>query len=183
MGVIPSSGPISISQISQELVYGSYSLRALSANAGKSTPDSMSEFYGYSLPTAYVTLHETVPFLENVDSYGQFNAQGPEFGTINEGYGIGTTNTEKGNNQGTFLTNGGTSTANVHGKTNVTIFSYSHTYGSGPPRYPIYSYINVNGTRVANANCPDGFMQIYYTFTATPGATYDCEFGLAYGSV
>jgi hypothetical protein len=182
MGVIPSSGPISISQISQELVYGSYSLRALSANVGKSTPDSISEFYRYSLPTAYVTLTQNTAFLENVDSYGQFNAQGPDFGTINEGYGIGTTNTEKGNNQGTFLTNGGTSTANVHGKTNVTIYSFSNTYGPNPT-YPIYSYIKVNGTRVANANCPAGFMQVYYTFTATPGATYNCDFGLGYGSV
>lgn len=182
MGVIPSSGPISISQISQELVNGSKSLRVLSADAGKSTPDSISEFYGYSLPTAYVTLTQNNPFLENVDSYGQFNAQGPEFGTINEGFGIGTTNTEKGPNTGTFLTNAGTSTANVHGRTTVTVYSFSNTYGPNPVT-PIFSYINVNGSRVANANCPAGFMQIYYSFTATPGATYNCDFGLGYGSV
>ena len=45
---LPSSGPISISQIKAELGSGSNSLRALSAAAGKSTPDAMSEFYGYS---------------------------------------------------------------------------------------------------------------------------------------
>lgn len=184
MGVIPSSGPISISQISQELVNGSKSLRVLSADAGKSTPDSISEFYGYSLPTAYVTLTQNTAFLENVDSYGQFNAQGPEFGTINEGFGIGTTNTERNplGLSGTFLTNGGTSTANVHGRTTVTVYSFSNTYGPNPVT-PIFSYINVNGSRVANANCPAGFMQIYYSFTATPGATYNCDFGLGYGSV
>ena len=44
---LPSSGAISISQIQAELG-GSYSLRSLSAAAGKSTPDAMSEFYGYS---------------------------------------------------------------------------------------------------------------------------------------
>ena len=44
---LQSSGAISISQIQAE-VGGSYSLRALSAAAGKSTPDAMSEFYGYS---------------------------------------------------------------------------------------------------------------------------------------
>lgn len=47
---LPSSGPISISQIKAELGSGSNSLRALSAAAGKSTPDAMSEFYGYSPP-------------------------------------------------------------------------------------------------------------------------------------
>ena len=45
---LQSSGPISISQIKAELGSGSYSLRTLSAAAGKSTPDAMSEFYGYS---------------------------------------------------------------------------------------------------------------------------------------
>jgi len=50
---LPSSGPLSISQIRDEEVNNggfasSYSLRQLSANAGKSTADSISEFYGYS---------------------------------------------------------------------------------------------------------------------------------------
>ena len=50
---LPSSGPLSISQIRDEEVNNggfasSYSLRQLSANAGKSTPDSISEFYGYA---------------------------------------------------------------------------------------------------------------------------------------
>ena len=45
---LQSSGAISISQIKAELSNGSNSLRTLSAAAGKSTPDSMSEFYGYS---------------------------------------------------------------------------------------------------------------------------------------
>lgn len=48
---LPTSGPISISQIKAELGSGSNSLRELSAAAGKSTPDAMSEFYGYSIPT------------------------------------------------------------------------------------------------------------------------------------
>jgi hypothetical protein len=48
---LPSAGnSISISQIRNELIANgsSYSLRQLSAWAGKSTPDAMSEFYGYS---------------------------------------------------------------------------------------------------------------------------------------
>ena len=45
---LPSSGAISISQIRTELGTTSGSLRNLSSLAGKSTPDAMSEFYGYS---------------------------------------------------------------------------------------------------------------------------------------
>lgn len=45
---LQSSGPISISQIRTELGSASASLRALSSLAGFSTPDAMSEFYGYS---------------------------------------------------------------------------------------------------------------------------------------
>jgi len=51
---LQSSGPISISQIRNELnpVHGSsYSLRQLSSWAGKGTPDAMSEFYGYTAAT------------------------------------------------------------------------------------------------------------------------------------
>jgi hypothetical protein len=54
---LPSSGPLSMSQIRTELVNGgigenipatAYGLRALSAAAGKSTPDGMDEFLGYN---------------------------------------------------------------------------------------------------------------------------------------
>ena len=45
---LQSSGAISISQIKTELGSSSNSLRTLSAAAGFSTPDAMSEFYGYS---------------------------------------------------------------------------------------------------------------------------------------
>lgn len=45
---LQSSGPISISNIKAELSSASNSLRALSSAAGKSTPDSMSEFYGFA---------------------------------------------------------------------------------------------------------------------------------------
>jgi len=55
---LQTSGAISISQIKAELGSSSNSLRDLSAAAGKSSPDAMSEFYGYSAappppPTVY----------------------------------------------------------------------------------------------------------------------------------
>lgn len=45
---LQSSGAISIGNIRTELGSSSGSLRTLSAAAGKSTPDAMSEFYGYA---------------------------------------------------------------------------------------------------------------------------------------
>ena len=45
---LQSSGTISISQIKAELGSSSNSLRTLSAAAGKSAPDGLTEFYGYS---------------------------------------------------------------------------------------------------------------------------------------
>ena len=52
---LPSSGAISISQIRTELGSTSGSLRTLSAAAGKTTPDAMSEFYGYSAASCNIT--------------------------------------------------------------------------------------------------------------------------------
>lgn len=55
---LQSSGAISINQIRTELGSGSYSLRTLSAAASKSTPDAMSEFYGYSAShNVYINLY------------------------------------------------------------------------------------------------------------------------------
>ena len=49
---LPSSGALSISAIKTELDSSSNSLRTLSGLAGFSTPDAISEFYGYSALTA-----------------------------------------------------------------------------------------------------------------------------------
>jgi len=54
---LPSSGSLSISAIKTELGSSSNSLRTLSGLAGFSTPDAISEFYGYSSLTA-ITLSE-----------------------------------------------------------------------------------------------------------------------------
>jgi hypothetical protein len=50
---LPTSGPINFSEIANYLGFGGTdnSLRSMSSEAGFSTPDSVSEFYGYgSLP-------------------------------------------------------------------------------------------------------------------------------------
>ena len=55
---LQSSGAISIDNIRTELqqAQGNNYLRSLSSTAGKSTPDAMSEFYGYSFATAFTFL-------------------------------------------------------------------------------------------------------------------------------
>ena len=81
---LQSSGAISISQIKTELGSSSNSLRTLSAAAGKSAPDAMSEFYGYSsIPDLYSTVSLTMgdsgsgtptdPWFSDGSEYAGFN--------------------------------------------------------------------------------------------------------------
>ena len=57
MAPLPSSGPLSINDIRVELgqAQANSSLRSLSSLAGFSTPDAISEFYGYSPSLDYRT--------------------------------------------------------------------------------------------------------------------------------
>lgn len=78
---LQSSGPISISDIRNEQVnYGgfgsTYSLRTLSSNAGKGTPDAMSEFYGYNAapaPSCYYYVCTTPGYYYYFPCYGSFS--------------------------------------------------------------------------------------------------------------
>ena len=68
---LQSSGPISINDIRVELgqAQANSSLRSLSALANKSTPDAMSEFYGFSAATAYTFLAG-----DGQQGYGDYSA-------------------------------------------------------------------------------------------------------------
>lgn len=81
---LPSSGQISISQIRDELIGNgsSYSLRQLSAWAGKSTPDAMSEFYGYSA-VMNLYIDWTVPSSTTCYSYYTFGAYVTSYTNVN----------------------------------------------------------------------------------------------------
>jgi hypothetical protein len=184
---LPSSGPLSIGQIRNELVTSNGSLRFLSARAGKSAPDSISEFYGYQYPPGYITYYQNTGQLYDgcsmsMDSYGEW------YGTAANGGGIGpfgssqTTNTERGNDAGTFLTFGGNGTGTVQPGSTVTVVAYSNGYGACPCQ-PIYSFINVDGVRRANTNTTCGFTQISYSFTINSGQSYSIEWGVWYGTV
>jgi len=187
MGALPSAGPISISQIRQELVTSDGSLRALSARIGKSVPDSISEFRGYQWPTATVNMSQNTGQLYDgcsmsMDSYGWLVSTDPNFGYQGPFDGSFMSSTERGANAGTFLTFGGNVSVTVHGSYGVTIIASSNGYGLSPCQ-PIFSFINVGGVRRANTNTNSGYTEISYSFTADPGSTYSVEIGLGYGSV
>ena len=186
MGVLPSTN-LSINSIRQELVTSNGSLRALSADAGKTVPDGMSEFRGYQLGTATVNMSQNVGQLYDgcsmsMDSYGWIISTDPDFGGQGPFGGNYMTNTERGANAGSFLTFGGSCSLTVHGRYGVTIIASSNGYGLSPCQ-PIYSFINVGGVRRANTNTNSGYTEISYSFTADPGSTYSVEIGLWYGSV
>ena len=71
---LQSSGAISISQIRSELGSSSGSLRTLSSLAGKSTPDALSEFYGYS-NTVIVQIDFAYPNYCGCYNYYSFEAR------------------------------------------------------------------------------------------------------------
>jgi len=184
---LPNSGPLSINQIRNELNVSTGSLRSLSSLAGKGTPDSISEFYGYAMPAATINYSQNTGQLYDgcsmsMDSYGQWEGtaeNGAYDGPFNSSQ---TTNSERGNDAGTFLTFGGNGVGYVKGRSTVTISAFSNGYGACPCQ-PIYSFINVNGVRVANTNTTCDFTAISYSFTAQPGSTYNIEWGIWYGTV
>lgn len=85
---LPSSGTITINQIRNELGTSNGSLRYLSSLAGKSTPDAMSEFYGYSNTVAIALYFNKYPTFTggsatlyiNNTSVGSINTNGSTLG-------------------------------------------------------------------------------------------------------
>lgn len=72
---LPGSGVLSLGNIATEqaIALSNVSLRSMSAAAGKSTPDSVSEFYGYTAYTYYAYYSAGDPC--NYDSWNIY--QGP----------------------------------------------------------------------------------------------------------
>lgn len=101
---LQSSGSIAVSQVKTELGNSSGSIRTLSAAAGKSTPDAMSEFYGYSASGGAYQYGS--PFmLFDFSQSGSYSNSGSQItdlsgngnhGTFVSGTGKGTTTTVTG---------------------------------------------------------------------------------------
>ena len=177
---LQSSGAISINDIRNEIGTSDGSLRALSATAGKSTPDGMNEFYGYSHTPAYVTM--SMPYGGSVydgcsmsmDSYAYFTGTGPSGQYIGPWGDYREYNTDGFG--GTFLTYGGSCAAYVRANTTVTIINSSNGYGNCPCQ-TMYNIININGTRVSTVGAGCG-TDSSYSFTALSGVTYNIEIGV-----
>jgi hypothetical protein len=177
---LQGSGAISIGNIRSELGTSNGSLRNLSSTAGKSTPDSMSEFYGFSFTPAYVVM--TMPYGGSVydgcsmsmDSYAYFTSTGPSGQYIGPWGDYIDYNTEGFG--GTFITYGGSSAAYIRANSTVTIVNSSNGYGNCPCQ-TMYNIINVNGTRVSTVNAGCG-TDSSYSFTAASGVTYNVQIGV-----
>ena len=81
---LAASGQISINDIRNEIGTTDGSLRALSSLAGKSTPDSLSEFYSYDAFSYYATWQSDAPCIGTYyDIYlranGKYYAYGATF--------------------------------------------------------------------------------------------------------
>lgn len=179
---LQSSGAISIGQIRTELGSSSGSLRALSAAAGKGTPDSMSEFFGFSNTPAYVTM--SMPYgggtydgCITMDSYAYFESTGPSGQYVGPWGDYIAYNTDGFG--GTFVTYGGSSAASIRANSTVTIVNSSNGYGSCPCS-ALYNIININGVRVSTVNSGCGTDSVY-SFTALSGVTYNIEIGVWFG--
>jgi len=81
---LPSSGPLGINQIRTELGSGSGSLRTLSSLAGKSTPDAISEFYGYSsLPSGLLAGYKASSYPGSGTTWNDISGNGRHMTLVN----------------------------------------------------------------------------------------------------
>jgi len=96
---LQSSGPISFSQIKTELASSSNSLRALSATAGFSTPDAVSEFYGYSSGSAPSVTTYAVQYVSEYQFYVTgFISDDGGLSITEKGFYVGTNSASPTNN-------------------------------------------------------------------------------------
>ena len=121
---LPSSGAISISQIKTELGNSSGSLRTLSAAAGKSTPDAMSEFYGYSNRSIVFSNLTSIGYSGSITGTVTITGATATFSCYSTLYGAGRLSTN--------ITIGGTSRATIRSSAGTTT---STTFTLAPGTY------------------------------------------------
>lgn len=168
---LPSSGALSLSQIRNEnaLVNGSYSLRSQSATAGKGTPDSISEFYGYQGPTS-VTLSVNepdgnfwAPIYDQSGNYAGGWLVDHWAWIYNQTTGFQDT-----------LTFGGTNTYTFVSGQSMVITSYFQTLNYDTSYYMVYqAYVSNGSSDLATANASiGGSAEAVYSFTMQPNTNY-----------
>ena len=138
---LQSSGAISITDIRTELGSSSYSLRTLSAAAGFSAPDAMSEFYGYTSQTtpSVTTNAASSVVVSSATLNGNVTSDG------------GATVTDRGFYFGTSST--ATSNPSYSAGSGTGAFSLSRTGLSGSTTYYFAAYAtNAAGTTIGGTS-------------------------------
>jgi hypothetical protein len=145
---LPVSGALSISMIRTELGSASGSLRALSALASFSTPDAISEFYGYSAAVnvsidaympSYVTCSQTYTFAATSSipiSGGGMTTTMNWYGDLG-GFFQGSATITNGNSCGTGT--GFSSGVNCLGE-----YLTNYSWSMSPASYPTQNYVQGN---------------------------------------
>ena len=135
---LQGSGEISIADIKTEIGSASGSLRTLSNLAGKSSPDAMSEFHGYSHLTSYTSSDMGV-FNETCHFSGSLHA-------LDQTY--------YHNGSGTYPTAGDTCYSNSSGSSVLAAGYY--TLGNSSSGTGNRNYIKISGTNgVVDSGYPD----------------------------
>ena len=135
---LQGSGEISIADIKTEIGSASGSLRTLSNLAGKSSPDAMSEFHGYSHLTSYTSSDMGV-FNETCHFSGSLH-------TLDQTY--------YHNGSGTYPTAGDTCYSNSSGSSVLAAGYY--TLGNSSSGNGNRNYIKISGTNgVVDSGYPD----------------------------
>ena len=127
-----------------------------------------------------VIMYHDIGQIGPVDSYGffrTFNSDGANIREYNTFAPATSFNTERGANNGTFLTFGGNSgTTNVGGNQAIQIWSFiNYSAATG-----YTAYIKVNGVDVATIVHTGGEQFAFYSQTCSPGTSYTVNIGIRY---
>jgi hypothetical protein len=127
-----------------------------------------------------VTMYHDIGQIGPVDSYGffrTFNSDGANIREYNTFAPATSFNTERGANNGTFLTFGGnTGTTNVGGNQAIQIWSFiNYSAATG-----YTAYVKVNGVDVATIVHTGGEQYAFYSQTCSPGTSYTVNIGIRY---
>jgi hypothetical protein len=127
-----------------------------------------------------ITMYHDIGSIGPVDSYGMFrtyNSDGASMSEFGTSYPATSFNTERGANNGTFLTFGGNSgTTNVGGAAYIQFFSFIN-YSSATG---YTCYIKVDGVEVASLIHTGGEQMAFYQFYPSPGTSHTANIGIRY---
>lgn len=178
---LQSSGAISIGDIRTELGSSSGSLRTLSAAAGKSTPDAMSEFYGYSNAVAPSVTTNAISSITSSSMTLNGNVTSDGGGTITErGFYFGT-NSSSPTNNAKYTVSGTTGTysfnkTGLSGSTTYYCWAYATnsggtSYGAMQSAATAFAVATASFSSIRNASYSSGSYMQWYNYALSSYAT------------